>query len=750
MKPYRLLSFLLWGALITLGCGLAETAPLSLGRTPSATATPPGEEAHQVYLPLAQRDGAPTPVPPTPTPGEPSGPGNLLYPTDFVYLGAFRLPDETVGGASWSYGGMGMTYYPGGDPEGEDDFPGSLFSTGSYPAHNLVSEFSIPQPVISAEKDLADLPVARTLQPFADITGGRQIPGLEDSLNVVDVQYLPRQAGQSRDKLYWVMYDYYLPQDELGHGWSELDLSAPQAQGSWRLGDFSTAATNKYLFEIPQAWADAHTPGHSLAAGRNRVPIDGSWGPALFAFGPWNDGNPPDDGSAVQATQLLGYPFAANGYAPDLMARDYSHSDEWLDGAWLTVGESGAERSAVILAGIKSLRREYALAYYGEANVDGCGYKGWHGEPYYAAILFYDPAMLAAVVDGAIAANEVQPYAMLNVEDRMFQQGCRRSALGGVGYDRARGLLYVMEREVAGDGDKPIVHVFRLAEEAQPADTIPPSPPANLRVEAATASSVDLAWDGATDDAHLVGYVIYRFGEPIATTTQTHYRDDKVNPSSTYTYAVAAWDASNNLGEAASLIAATPSGDDTRPPILYAITYWDLSDTGITLRWGSDEPATTVVTYELAYSGDLRVYRDEGLTRQHEAILTGLTPESGYMVWRVGGADAAGHANAFSLENWAFTTSPRGEGVNFAPMLNGIGSRRAAVGQAIVFTLEALDRDADDTLTFSAQHLPADATLDPHTGRFTWTPTTPGRYPITFQVSDGTQTDQERVTFFVE
>jgi chitodextrinase len=384
------------------------------------------------------------------------------------------------------------------------------------------------------------------------------------------------------------------------------------------------------------------------------------------------------------------------------------------------------------------------------ANVDGCGYKGWHGEPYYAAILFYDPALLAAVVAGQIEPNEVQPYAMLNLEDRMFQQGCRRTVLGGVGFDRARGLLYVLEREVAGDGYKPIVHVFRLAETAQPVDVNPPSPPANLRVEEATAHYVDLSWDGATDNGHLAGYVIYRFGEPIATTAQTSYRDDKVNPSSAYTYTVAAWDASNNLGQAASIVVTTPGGNDARAPILYDIRYQGLGDSSITVGWRSDEPATTVVTYELAYSGDVRVYRNEGLTRQHEAILTGLTPESTYTLWRIGGTDATGQTNEFFLENWEFVTSPPGQALNFAPVLNGIGSRRAKMGGAITFTVDALDRDADDLLTFSAADLPPGAALDPNTGRFTWTPTTPGLYPITIQVSDGDQTDSERVTLFVE
>jgi hypothetical protein len=672
---------------------------------------------------------------------------SLVQPADFIYLGAFRLPDETSNGTSWSYGGSGMGYYPDGDPPGgADGYPGSLFSTSFFPDQNYVSEFSIPAPINSPDKDINDLPIATTLQPFADITEGRQIPGLADSLTVSDIQYYPRQAGQTSDKLYWVMFEYYLPLDEIGHGWSELDLAHPQSQGMWRLGSFPTSATNKYLFEIPQNWADVYTPGKYLLAGRNRIPNDGSWGPALYAFGPWNNGNPPANGSAVSATQLLYYPYDNENYFGDHMIKDYSHADEWHDGAWLTIGK----RSAVILAGVKALRREYELEYYGPDNVDGCGNsKGWHAEPYFAALLFYDPMLLAASVQGTIASYEIQPYAVLNLEDYMFQQGCRRQTLGGVGYDRQHGLVYIMEKEVAVDTGKPIVHVFRLAEQGQAADVTPPTVPTNLRVDAATATQVDFSWDAASDNTHLVGYIIYRYGEPIATTTETFYHDNKVNPSATYTYTVAAWDASNNLSAPSTLVATTPGGTDTRLPIISNIKYSGLSATGITIRWQTDEPATTVFTYGVEYAGNDLVYQDETLTSQHQAVLGGLTPESTYYIPAFVSTDAAGHTNAFPVENWQFTTPPAGSALNFRPILNGIGSKRVAVGEQVEFTLYAIDRDADDVLTYSATGLPPGATFTPTTRQFSWTPTAAGMYRITFAVSDGDQTDSERVTIFV-
>ena len=355
-------------------------------------------------------------------------------------MGAFRLPDENSNGTSWSYGGDGRGYYSWGDPGGSaDGYPGSLFSI-SHPYQNFVSEFTIPAPLIPATKNVAELPVAATLQPFTDVTGGRQTQGLTGT-TLGDIQYFPAVSSQTSAKLYWVMYEYYLPEPaEAAHGWCELDFGNLRSQGLWRLGAYPFAATSKYLFDIPSAWAAAHTPGKYLAAGRHRHVNGGSWGPALYAFGPWNHGNPPLDGSSVDAVELLRYGYGQR-------QQDYSSNDDWPDGAWLTAGN----KSAVIFTGAKAYRtRASGLEYYGIAQQDGCGGKGYHAEPYYGCILFYDPFLLGRVADGTILPDQVQPYAMFNVEDVLFNQGCRNGILGGAAFDRQRGLLYVVEKFVEG------------------------------------------------------------------------------------------------------------------------------------------------------------------------------------------------------------------------------------------------------------------------------------------------------------
>ncbi|UCH25405.1 MAG: hypothetical protein JSV66_15965, partial [Trueperaceae bacterium] len=168
---------------------------------------------------------------------------------------------------TWGWGGTAMTFYPGGDPSGPDDsFPGSLFATGNDQQQYL-SEISIPAPVLSG--NLADLNTATTLQDFANIRDTlydyiTTDPDLDWEIPRAGLAYLPRQGSQTTDKLYftWGVHMQELRYDP-SHGWAELNLSDPQAAGLWQIGsgtDFQAYVTTDYLFDIPQAWADAHTP----------------------------------------------------------------------------------------------------------------------------------------------------------------------------------------------------------------------------------------------------------------------------------------------------------------------------------------------------------------------------------------------------------------------------------------------------------------------------------------------------------
>ncbi|MFH0884266.1 MAG: hypothetical protein V1861_00990 [Candidatus Micrarchaeota archaeon] len=404
--------------------------------------------------------------------------GELIQPSDITYLGAFRLPGAS-GGSNWGYSGYAATYYPDGDADGEDDgYPGSLFAIG-HDQDQQVSEIGIPAPLISRGKVAEDLNSATTLQAFSDITDGMfgelEIPraGLE---------YLPPQGQQQTGKLYFSWGQHFEFESTPTHGWAETDLSNPQPAGAWHLDGYSTYTTNDYIFAIPKDWADIYTPGQLLASGRFR---DGLWsgrGPALYAYGPWTEGNPPAQGSTLQnVTPLLLYgvqePGAIDIVSNESQAMDgFSEADEWSGGEWLTAGN----KSAVIFVGTKALGR----TWYGFSN--GVEYptsgdpdetypevppwpndqRGWWAQDVEARVMFYDPADLARVTKGEMETWEPQPYATMSIDDFLFDPGYdyergKMTLVGDSAYDRENGFLYVFER-LADEDEKSVVHVFQI------------------------------------------------------------------------------------------------------------------------------------------------------------------------------------------------------------------------------------------------------------------------------------------------
>ena len=468
-----LLLFACTQEVIEEGPPLAQTAPTATSRDEASSGSPSSRPAS------ASPTAPPAPHADTPVPAPAlSEPGELVQPVDLVYLGAFRLPAEPYD-YGWGYSGYAMTYYPGGDPGGADDgFPGSLFILGHDQAQ-LVAEVSIPAPVNSTSRDTNELPTAAYLQDFHDITGGMfgelEIPraGLE---------YLPAQGDQESGKLHFSWGQHFQFENAPSHGWSELDLSARNPAGPWHIAEYTNYVTNDYLFEIPEEWSNVYAPGLRLATGRFR---DGSWGglgPALIAIGPWNEGNPPPPGAVLQeVVPLLMYGENVPG-APELAITDehrmqgYSEPDEWSGGAWLQAGD----KSAVVLLGTKAIGE----SWYGFSN--GVVYpisgdpdeeypevpdwphdnRGWWSDDISARVIFFDPAQLGAVALGQMGTWQPQPYAVLNLDEYLFDPGYdyergKRYLLGAAAFDRENALLYVIER-LADEDERSLVHVFQV------------------------------------------------------------------------------------------------------------------------------------------------------------------------------------------------------------------------------------------------------------------------------------------------
>jgi len=434
--------------------------------------------------------------------------GPVLRPDQFIYVGAFRLPQGGDRPNTFAYGGGAMTFRPDGDPGGaQDGFPGSLFITGHdrLPYGELtngsqVAEISIPQPVRADTVEA--LNTSAFVQGFAEIAQG-YFEGL-DELPRVGLLYLDHPATGPKVHLAW---GQHLQPDTpfATHAWFNPTLDDPELAGPWFLDVPLSYSVNGYMLEIPAAWAEAHTGGGPVGTGRYR---DGGWsgmGPALYAYRPWidEDGTPAGDGATLPVVTLLRYESSEVTDSFEHALAGYQHPDEWEGAAWVTTEAGG---SAVVFAGTKSTGTRY---WYGFVNPQGpekpcvegemvgtftvcrmadgapcpesdlmeCSghsdYRGWWTTRWDAQLIFYDPEDLASVAAGDTESWTPQPYASIDIDEVLFanpsgvelemlgQGDQRRYRIGEATFDRANGLLYVLE--LFADGAQPVVHVWRIA-----------------------------------------------------------------------------------------------------------------------------------------------------------------------------------------------------------------------------------------------------------------------------------------------
>ena len=407
-------------------------------------------------------------------------PPGAISPKGLVYKGAFRLPDDS-GGMGWDYSGHGMTFYPDGDAGSvEDGYPGSLFIVG-HDQQLFIGEVSIPVPVNS--RNLKDLNTAETLQQLADISGGALRADL--ALPRMGIEYLPPMNGMDAGKLHFAI-GQHIQGFEASHGWASTNLTTPNSAGLWHFGNYTNYTTNDYLFEVPEDWAAKSAPGYRLASGRFREGVWGGLGPALYAYAPWLDGNPPAEGQKLQHIMPLILYGQQVEQLPELAVtgvrrmRVYAEADHWWGGAWLTASQG----SSVIFTGTKALGR----SWYGFANGVIWDYactedpdilcpdipeypydnRGFWAEGYMPAVLFYDSQDLAKVAQGEMAPDEPQPYALMDLTAYWFApeiniENYKRDLVGAAAFDRTNGLLYIVER--LGDDYKSLIHVFQVESE---------------------------------------------------------------------------------------------------------------------------------------------------------------------------------------------------------------------------------------------------------------------------------------------
>lgn len=170
-------------------------------------------------------------------------------------------------------------------------------------------------------------------------------------------------------------------------------------------------------------------------------------------------------------------------------------------------------------------------------------------------------------------------------------------------------------------------------------DATAPSVPTNLQGSGASASQVNLTWTASTDNVGVTGYRVYRNGSQVGTTASTSFSDTGLSEATSYSYTVAAYDASGNASAPCGAVAVSTL-DATAPSVPANLQATVVSTSRIDLSWTASTDNVGVAGY--------RVYRDGSLLASPASTSysdTGLSAGTTYS-YRVAAYDAAGNASA--------------------------------------------------------------------------------------------------------
>ncbi|WP_259392087.1 lytic polysaccharide monooxygenase [Paenibacillus thiaminolyticus] len=114
-----------------------------------------------------------------------------------------------------------------------------------------------------------------------------------------------------------------------------------------------------------------------------------------------------------------------------------------------------------------------------------------------------------------------------------------------------------------------------------PVDPTPPTAPSSLTASAITSSSVTLTWNASTDNVGVAGYRIYNGTALAVTTSGLSYTVSGLQPETSYTFTVVAFDAAGNVSPPSSALnvttapapAATPWAPNTSYAAGALVTY---------------------------------------------------------------------------------------------------------------------------------------------------------------------------------
>ncbi|MDP3789801.1 MAG: DUF1080 domain-containing protein, partial [Candidatus Omnitrophota bacterium] len=184
-------------------------------------------------------------------------------------------------------------------------------------------------------------------------------------------------------------------------------------------------------------------------------------------------------------------------------------------------------------------------------------------------------------------------------------------------------------------------------------DTTAPSVPQGLTVTSKTYNSISIAWNASTDNVGVTGYRVYRDDSALINIAATSYTNSGLSPDTSYSYAVAAYDAAGNISDHTTPlpVRTAPPPDITPPSVPQNLGSASKTDTTVSLAWSASTDNVAVAGYRL-YRDDVKIYEGASLA----CTDSGRTANTTY-TYKVSAFDAAGNESVRSTA-LAVTTNP--------------------------------------------------------------------------------------------
>lgn len=134
-----------------------------------------------------------------------------------------------------------------------------------------------------------------------------------------------------------------------------------------------------------------------------------------------------------------------------------------------------------------------------------------------------------------------------------------------------------------------------------------------------SATSIHIVWEQSTDNIRVTGYEVYRNGEKLITTSRTEFIDESLEPNTSYTYQVYAFDEARNYSSASDKINPKTLADTDSPETPQNVKIKSITGSSLTLSWNASKDNVGTEGY-IVYCNNEEIARTDKCEYKHSGL----------------------------------------------------------------------------------------------------------------------------------